>query len=501
MKRLFVLAFLFPLFLLQSCGDFLDIKPENVRVVNTVEDYRDLLAGYMKLLKTVNSSQASLLSGSGRPLFNVSSIFICRTGEAELSKSNSGYYDATLGEYTTGAVDELTWMGSANNCWNQYYTFIGLMNMIADGITTAEGQDERLRDYVRGEALVWRAYSYFKLLQYFSPYKNNEYGIPVYLKPYEDPGKAMPERKKQTEVYNQILDDCREILALLERTPSTTWNYAYEPRFVHGMLAAIYHYKAMSAAAQDGDWQKAAEHATQALNGRSFVRDQDTYTAIFDATALQAFTHDEFYFRLVDGSNGLIADFSNVYYSSSLLPKYEAGPKPEFYALYREDDVRKKTFFRTKTDGSIIYDKYNISANPKANRPLTTRLGGVIMLYRAAEIQLIKAEALCRLGKNDESKAALDEFKKGRYLNVAESYTESDLLNEILKERKLEFYHEQDMWWLDMKRLGIRMERVINGTLYVLEPDDYRYAFPIPSSEIEVNKNMVQNPGWDEINL
>lgn len=123
------------------------------------------------------------------------------------------------------------------------------------------------------------------------------------------------------------------------------------------------------------------------------------------------------------------------------------------------------------------------------------------MLFRTAETQLIKAEALYRLGKTAEAKDALDFFKTGRYLDIENSYTESDLLNEILKERKLEFYHEQDAWWLDMKRTETRMERIVNGTLYVLEPDDYRYCFPIPQSEMEKNKKMLQNPGWDEINL
>ena len=109
------------------------------------------------------------------------------------------------------------------------------------------------------------------------------------------------------------------------------------------------------------------------------------------------------------------------------------------------------------------------------------------MLFRTAETQLIKAEALYRLGKTAEAKDALDFFKTGRYLDIENSYTESDLLNEILKERKLEFYHEQDAWWLDMKRTETRMERIVNGTLYVLEPDDYRYCFPIPQSETEKN--------------
>lgn len=97
---------------------------------------------------------------------------------------------------------------------------------------------------------MWRAYSYFKLLQYFSPYDKNEYGVPVYLKPYEDPGNAMPKREKQTDVYARILEDCDEVFELLARTPTTSWNCAYTPRFVHSMLASVYCYKALSGAGE-----------------------------------------------------------------------------------------------------------------------------------------------------------------------------------------------------------------------------------------------------------
>ena len=497
MKKIYILIALTSLFLVQSCDKFLDLKPENIQVVRTIEDYRDLMASYMRLLKTVDGSQEPVLGDYYLyPLFDVGAIFAYRSGELTINKNSTSDYDATRGEYKKDAVNLMTWMGDADECWNRYYSFLGPINMIIEGITTAEGNDERLRDYVKGEALVWRAYSYFKLLQYFSPYKNNEYGVPVYLKPYEDPANAKPKRETQTNVYKQILADCQEVLTLLEQTPSTRWNYAYEPRFVHGMLASIYCYKAMSAATENGDWQNAIDHADIAMNKRSFVRDEDTYKAIFDATAREAFTNDEFYLRLVDGENGEVANFNEVYYSSTMS---QASPYPseKFYALYKEDDVRKSTFFRIQTDGSIIFDKYNISENEDS----WLGVGGIIMLFRSAEIQLIKAEALCRLGKTTEAKETLDDFKNGRYLEIEDSYTESDLLNEILKERKLEFYHEQDMWWLDMKRLGTRMERVINGTRYVLEPNDYRYTFPIPRSEMSVNKNMVQNPGWSEINL
>ena len=499
MKKL--MTILLAAVLLASCDKFLDLKPENIKVVSTVEDYRDLLASYMRYLKTPNRTQMTILGGYYHPAFDVANAFAYRTGELTPNKESS-YYDATLGEYTTAGVKRLTWE-ETTNLWNTYYSFLGPINMIIGGIETAEGDDERLRDYVKGEALVWRAYSYLKLLQYYSPYKTgNEYGVPIYLKPYEDPGNAMPARETQTMVYQQILSDCEEVLKLLERTPSTNWNCAYEPVFVHSLLAHIYWYKAMSVVAEETDWQNALEHAEFAMKGRTFVYDPTVFASLFDATAGKEFTNDEFNVRLIDGTRGYLVNVMNKYYQGSLVPYAETAPDPDFYALFKSDDVRKQTYFREQLDNSIKYDKYNISAN--TNIFVQWGLGsagGIVMLFRSAEMQLIKAEALYRLGREGEAREALNFFKQGRYLDVEGSYTESDLLSEILKERKLEFYHEQDMWWLDMKRQGTRMERVVNGTLYVLEPDDFRWCFPIPNSELEANKNMVQTPGWDEVDF
>ena len=72
MKKLYILIVLISLFFVQSCDKFLDLKPENIQVVRTVEDYRDLLASYMRLLKTVDGSQKPVLGDYFLyPQFNV----------------------------------------------------------------------------------------------------------------------------------------------------------------------------------------------------------------------------------------------------------------------------------------------------------------------------------------------------------------------------------------------------------------------------------------------
>ena len=97
-----------------------------------------------------------------------------------------------------------------------------------------------------------------------------------------------------------------------------------------------------------------------------------------------------------------------------------------------------------------------------------------------------------------EARDVLDRFKSCRYTN---SYVVPEdkeaLLQDIYRERKKEFLAELDYAWLDMKRLGVEMERTVGGQTFKLNgADDYRYAFPIPTYELENNKEMVQNPEW-----
>lgn len=104
-------------------------------------------------------------------------------------------------------------------------------------------------------------------------------------------------------------------------------------------------------------------------------------------------------------------------------------------------------------------------------------------------------------GKTSEGKAVLDEFREHRYTGgLPEVSADKDaLLNAIHDERFREFYMEGDKVWLDMKRFGDTMERTISGEKNYLTADDFRYCFPIPAREMQYNKKMEQNPGWESV--
>ena len=187
-------------------------------------------------------------------------------------------------------------------------------------------------------------------------------------------------------------------------------------------------------------------------------------------------------------------DFKNAYTQGEELRSVADGiADATWYARYKDDDIRKEAWFK-EADGVILNNKYNLWGTN--GKPIS---GGCIMPFRTADMYLLKAEALYRLGRESEAKVVLNDFKAGRYLDVEGSYTESDFWQELLKERKLEFYQENDVLWLDMKRMGITVERKINGQNHVLKSNDFRYCLPIPLEEISVNENIEQTPGWENV--
>lgn len=481
---------------MSSCNKFLTLTPHDTKVVNSVEDYRDILASFMRYLKTPTLPSQDVVMGVGLstlpfPSSEVDGSLSIYTGESNLTTESSYYYDRTNNVYTQTGKNALTWLNTNSSAWDNIYSFLGPINLIISSVPTAEGSDENLRNRVLGEALTWRAYAFYKLLQLYSPMKDNRLGIPVYLTPEKEIGEAMPERKSQTEVFQRILDDCNQALDLLTKTTYNDWNCAWNADFINAMMADVYAWKACSGAAADTDWNNAEQHATAAMRGRNLVSSADMLKKIFDCSDnaySKELKNDEFYLRIVDGRWTYICDFTYAYYedggvADGLVNKVD-------YRKFADNDIRKKAWF--SADGTHN-DKYNLIGSDMSQ--------GCIMPFRLADMYLIKAEALVRQGKTGEGKTVLDEFRSHRYTGSLPTIANDGdaLLKAIHDERFKEFYMEGDKVWLDMKRFGDTMERTIAGEKNYLTADDFRYCFPIPAREMQYNKKMEQNPGWESV--
>ncbi|RYG54138.1 MAG: RagB/SusD family nutrient uptake outer membrane protein, partial [Chitinophagaceae bacterium] len=71
--------------------------------------------------------------------------------------------------------------------------------------------------------------------------------------------------------------------------------------------------------------------------------------------------------------------------------------------------------------------------------------------------------------------------------------SQSDLLDAILKERRSELFTEWGHRWMDLRRFG-KLDAVMSAIKPGWKPA--AQLLPIPYSEILVNQNLKQNPGY-----
>ena len=465
-----------------SCDKYLDVTPKNVISMDDMESIKQSLASFLRNIR--DDGWSSLPSS---PFQGNTYGIVAYTEEWDLSQLAEN-------DFTDDEKRICDWRNESNqSLWGKYYSPIGFLNLIIHEAKTAEG-DKTMRDYVMGEAYAMRAYCFFKLLQYFAPYKDNELGIPVCLETYEDFESVTLERSTQKEVYRQILSDLKEAEMRLQSTPTReSYNLMYCEEVINRLYAQVYHFKAMSAAAEEEDWKNAIVYAERETNGKELESNPEELKALFNVGEGYSLKSQESPLRVkYGGSMGFGTLFSNKKPNETFRQAYF----PE-----ENGDIREKLYyqiveyfdwgsFQTVKDLKINnYSSYDVWRGDYYY---------LFCAFRLAETFLIQAEAYVRTEQLEKAQTILRRFKEARYTEAFQiPNTKEALLDEILWERQKEFVAEGDVRWLDMKRLGVKTERTIGGETFKLNGyEDYRYAFPIPLSEINNNKYIEQNPGW-----
>jgi starch-binding outer membrane protein, SusD/RagB family len=471
---------------LGSCKKYLEVEPANQRALKTVDDVKASLAGYLKIMKPGES--VTYHNSIDDVLFFVPSywsLFEFYSDNIDFERDYSTYIDA-MGP---SGKDEaklilLNNFSIPTSIWVQHYRTIGFLNVLIDALDKANGNDV-VKQQLRNEMLVCRSIYYFKLLQYFSPYKDAQAGIPVYTGvqgPFA--GLAVP-RSTQKEVFDFIISELTEA-ASSNASPDVNYNIFYNKTYVNNLLAQVYWYKAESAAMEATDYANAKQYATKALEGAVIPETASDYISSMNGT----FNGYNAYQRW-----GGYSSFNELTYGQPWgMTPFLPHASPELLAIFSPDDYRYQAFIQP--DGTII-------------RPLSewpNSYTAAFNLFRPEEAYLIKIEATLKDnqgGSETDARALLNEFRRKR--GIDSDYTGNDLNQEIINERRREFCFHTDMRWLDMKRYGIGTTRndlqIYNNTYnIVVEPNDFHFALPIPvDEELRLNPEMTPNPSWNEI--
>ncbi|NOU59609.1 RagB/SusD family nutrient uptake outer membrane protein [Marinifilum caeruleilacunae] len=471
--------------LFTSCEKYLDLKPKNVVAIKSLPEIKEMMSSYFYMMQDGDTWTRQIMYNEKNLEFpfdkEVQTNFLLLDDNIDLSTFLNSYYGRV---YENEYFRAINWNSEqfSSLYWSRLYESIGYLNTVIAELNELDEFEKDEFEIVKGEALVMRSYFIFKLLQVYSPYKDNELGIPLNLDPEVIIG---GERWSQTKVYKQITEDLVE--ALQYETGKTSWNAFYSKDIINLMLAQVYLYKSGSGATSDDDLKLAESYSNKIVVNNELANSVVDLRAMFTANKYGLSTNNPHAFLIIgrkrNPKNNFFAPFG--FTAADALT-----PASGLSQLYSGQDIRIAAFFNSQ----MGIKKWTFS--------FTGGAFDLVTLFRVADAYLINAEANAKLGDNTKAISVLEKFKRARILNYT-SYNGGDLLTEIYNERRKEFCYENDYRWIDLKRTGAEFTRTgINSETkqlenYTINANDYRYTFPIPLEEELKYNNIPQNPGWN----
>lgn len=399
--------------------------------------------------------------------------------------------------------------------WNAYYKWVNNANNILSAGENMQGETAD-KNYVLGQAYAIRAYSYFMLAQTFArTYKGHESEpcCPIYTEATQagTPGKP---RATVSDVYKQINSDIIKATELLKgTTPKHISHISYAVAL--GLQARI------SLVEENWATAKTAAHAAIEASGKS-IQKVSAFKGVNDVTAGNVMWGAEI---LADQSGMYAGLFTHMDASAGL---YGARARKQINKdLYNSMDQydERRTWWnpedKSNGDGGYQQEKFKF-------KDMSQWTGDYIWM-RIEEMYLTAAEAECRLGENEAARTDLEAVMKERitdeaayekYVSVLNSKTgtalgkltsdkTNSLLEEIIKERRIELWGEFGRIY-DIRRLkqGFKRTTLQGWPQAALltnhnsdNPESYMWVLTIPQSEFDGNASLDpikdQNPIGD----
>jgi starch-binding outer membrane protein, SusD/RagB family len=339
--------------------------------------------------------------------------------------------------------------------WASLYNTVNRANNILAAADDAEGMTDAERATARGEALFIRALAYSVLVNWWG-------GVPIVTEPSTGITEAsLVSRNTRQEALDFLETDLEEASTLL----GTARRNGRATRASADALAARMYL-------EEGEYAKARDKATAVINNTNY-RMVTNYADIFrtknSTETLFEIQHN------VNNQNSI----AFWYFPATLGGRYGFAPSATLDNAFEAGDPREPVTIALS--GTSRYgNKYTRISTGDDQPPV----------LRVAEQYLIRAEANARLNAAADIVRAdinIVRARAGRAPIPTTVTSQAELLDAILAERRVEFALE-GLRFFDLRRFG-RAQTVLAITADKL-------LMPIPQAELDVNKNLTQNPGY-----
>lgn len=448
------LAIFFTVFVLQGCRkEWLEEKVDKKQVIpKTVADFQAMLDDYGALNKFPPLND-----------YAIDGFYLTDNGFNAIPANDIHLRNA----YARTDIEPYIYATRLSSLYSLPYSRILNMNIILDQVEKSTDQDKIGLSSVKAQALFHRARFYFNLSQSFIPPYNSataksDLGLALRL---STDLTAPSARSTVQQTYDQIISDLESAKDALPNEPFFLTRPS-KPA-VLGLLAKVY--------LSMGNYQTAFNYADEYLQNKSDLLDYTTLSKSANFIGVN--------------KEVVFLEFANVI-SNFLVEQ-------SFFDIYSIDDLRKEIFFQSSSAGITFKGTYG---NARAD---------VFTGIATDEMYLIRAEGYARAGDTASAMKDLNDLLRTRWEKNPDGSTKyvdqsatsvDDALDKILLERRKQLILRNTRW-TDLRRLNredrlkVILTRTINGQMYSLEPDSYKYTFPIPY-EIIQKAGLPQNEGW-----
>ncbi|MBS7230277.1 RagB/SusD family nutrient uptake outer membrane protein [Flavobacterium psychroterrae] len=387
-----------------------------------------------------------------------------------------------------------------NNTWNWLYKSVFNANLAVGLLEKSNAEASKI-----AEAKVLRAFFYYLLI--------DDYGDVPFFTDNNITVDKIPQSSRK-EIYSFIVKELTENVELLSGTRGGNYYGRFNKWAGYTLLAKVY----LNAQVYTGEakWSEClaacnkvseggfalhsgAANASSPLGNKYYelfgdvLPEDETILPIY--ATLDVVSRNIYAVRSVYGPHGT-ALFGMAGWNGTIVPK-------DFFLKYALTDIRRQQFLVGEQPGGYNYTLEvasldNPGADPQAGvrnvkfYPAGAKSGGGASndfpIFRYADVILMMAECNARLGNPGAAKPFVDQIRQRAGLDaLAANPTLDDIYNERGFELNWEGHRRQDM---------IRFEKFLLANEFRPASPAFRKLFPIPTSALDANRGLKQNPGY-----
>ncbi|MCM1347999.1 MAG: RagB/SusD family nutrient uptake outer membrane protein [Firmicutes bacterium] len=419
-----------------------------------------------------------------------------------------------------------------SSCYGGSYGAIGTINYILEkgtdllGSGTLSADEEAEVNRYLAECRFMRAYIYYWLFdhycQAYTPDKANTPALGLQLMTTFNPSATpaeYPGRSTMAETIKLINDDLTAAYdGLLE----------WEGIDASQCAPNAYYLSSYAVAALQARVALLTQDYATAISKAQHVIDSSIFALCQGQDYIAMWSNDEgselIFVPFVDANEaGSVGSFFDAYnYVSNFPTRVDYVPTYEVVSSYSSKDVRGNAFFAglemtvdAQPTAAYIFNKF--PGNVALIQGRTNNYKNKPKPFRLSELYLILAEAAQSSTQEPVANQALNTLRKARISGYKDAtYSGTLLRDEIRRERAKELIGE-GFRISDLRRWGLGFKRdnsyenlgsgytplpnlfISSDVSVVYQANDYRYTWPIPADEFDVNKQITgqQNPGYD----